>query len=201
VIEENTSSRRRARVISVQPTLAARGAQRPEGHGEMAARVPGVADGDEHHVALVALKAFHVLDEERLGPAGVEERLELGRRAPELLELQEDRIALRREQAADAERQIGPPPGMLDDRASDSLCLDRVDAAAIAHAPHVTEGKPEFRVVLERARRDVKSAAVEFTIGKRDQARMSASIVPGEHAPGHAPGAAQAEKALELGGA
>src|SRR5262245_43049725 len=70
----------------VEASLAAILDERSKVHGELAQGVAAVADGNEHHIALVALHALETLDEERLVGMRREEGFGFGMLAAQQLE-------------------------------------------------------------------------------------------------------------------
>src|SRR5260370_24085702 len=154
----------------VEPPLAAVAIQRPKVLVEDAVLIRTVADAEHDHVALVALHALQVLDEETARDIGVEvllQRAELWEAPQTLLDGVFDGALLRFAERHHSQRAVGTMlPEMLEDQVHDTLSLPLVlpRAAARVDAVRDMDAAHAVRVLRLRAREGVQAPAVEVRV-------------------------------------
>ena len=154
--------------------------QRAEAVEQPAVGVLAVADGEDDRVALVALDALEVLDEERLLPILVEELVELRRSCAQrsrrrLL----DAVGVLDAHGDHAEGLVGPRLGVLEDQLDDALRPRRRQLASDRRPPVRERDEHVARHSSPATPGKVVSAAVvEVDVGEGDQPLVAAAVVP-----------------------
>ena len=146
-----------------------------------------VADGEDDGVALVALDALEVFDEEGFGVGFAEEFVEFGTVAAGEAQGFGDAVGVGCAEGDDAERFVGALGGVAEDQFDDALDFGGVGAADPGGVGLEGDFDMFEAVVGQRAGEGGEATVVDVVVGEGDEALVFAAVVPAEGAgaPGH----------------
>jgi hypothetical protein len=187
----------------VEPALAAFAVERAKVHGDAAGFIDAVTDGEEDHVALVALDAFKAFDEDGFafdGRCVAEMRFNVVMFAALFIEEVFDEVLLRLAEGDDAEAAFfaGGAKALHEfgDKCARFLGVGASDALVVARLGQMNEANAaEFSV---RRWEGEQIVVVIMTIAEGDEAFVAAAVMPLETFVAQALGEEFVEDAFEV---